>query len=169
MRSFSALLVLACIACGEAGPTADSTVASFAGTATDAVASPRRPLSGACVSTFDPPPLPLPASIEQVDNGICQLSHLGKAIFYQHHVISFATGVSTSDDTYFIAANGDTLRATSTGTFVPSGPGVRITGLMTFNGGSGRFANATGEVHVDGQADFGTNSTTFTLEGWLSY
>lgn len=169
MRPILALIVLACTACDQAGPTAVALDANFARSGADAAASPSRPLSGACLSTFDPPPLPLPASIEQVDNGICQLSHLGNAIFYQHHVISFATGVSTSDDMYFVAANSDTLRARSTGTFVPSGPGVRITGLITFIGGTGRFANATGEAHVEGQADFGTNSTKFTLKGRLSY
>lgn len=133
------------------------------------VTAPAPPLSGTCTSTFDPPPMPLPPVIVQVDHGTCRLSHLGRATFYDEHEINFATGVSTSIDMYFTAANGDILRATSTGTFQPNGSGVDITAVVTFAGGTGRFTKATGAAIIEGQADFTTNSTTFTIDGTISY
>jgi hypothetical protein len=130
----------------------------------------RRPFSGRCETEFAPPPFPLPPAIRQVDTGTCQLAHLGRTAFYDEHDISFATGRSISVEIRFTAANGDVLRATSVGTFVPDGPGVRINAAMTFSGGTGRFANAVGEARLVGQADFTTNSARFSfVDGWIAY
>src|SRR5688572_8129394 len=46
----------------------------------------------------------------------------------------------------------------------------RISGVLTFAGGTGRFVNATGEARIEGQVDFITNTTTFSfVDGWLAY
>jgi hypothetical protein len=127
-------------------------------------------LTGRCETVFAPPPLPLPPAIQQIDDGACQMSHLGRAGFYAEQAIDFVAGSAISTDVRFTTPNGDVLRATSAGTFVPSRPGVRIDATMTFSGGTGRFENATGEATIEGQVDFTTNSTTFSIvEGWIVY
>jgi len=129
-----------------------------------------RPLSGGCVTVFAPPPFPLPPTVLQVDTGTCQLAHLGRAAFYSELAIDFVAGTATGTAISFTAANGDILRATSTGTFVPNQIGVVMTATIRFAGGTGRFANATGEGHVEGQVDFAASSTTFRfVDGWISY
>jgi hypothetical protein len=97
------------------------------------------------------------------------MSHLGRSTFYEEHQIDFARGVSTSIDMHFTAANGDIRRAAATGTFQPNESGVDITAVVTFVGGTGRFKEATGTAIIEGQADFTTNSTIFTVDGTISY
>jgi hypothetical protein len=127
-------------------------------------------VTGHCETSFAPPPFPLPPSIHQIDTGTCQIAHLGRSAIFAEQDISFATGTATSNDLRFTAANGDVLRATSVGTFAPSGPGVAINAVMTFAGGTGRFVNATGEATIQGQVDFSTNTTTFSfVGGWINY
>jgi hypothetical protein len=55
------------------------------------------------------------------------------------------------------------------GTNAPDGFGVRFQATSTFAGGTGRFANATGQVRVEGQASFLTNTSTYTVDGWIAY
>jgi hypothetical protein len=76
---------------------------------------------GDCETVFASPPFPLPPAIRQIDTGTCRIAHLGRSAFYAEQDISFATGSSTSADVRFTAANGDVLRATSVGVFVPNG------------------------------------------------
>ena len=129
-----------------------------------------RPLTGQCETAFAPPPFPLPPVLRQVDSGTCQLSHLGRATLYSVQDIDLATGTQVSVEFTLTAANGDVLRATNVGTSVPDGPGVRFQGATTFVGGTGRFANATGEARIEGRADFLTNTATFTVvDGWIAY
>lgn len=135
-----------------------------------APASPPRPLAGQCETSFAPPPFPLPPVHRQVDTGTCQLSHLGRAVLHSVQDIEFATGRQVSVELTFTAANGDVLRAANVGTSAPNGPGVRFRGATTFIGGTGRFANATGEARIEGTANFLTNTAEFTVvDGWISY
>jgi hypothetical protein len=84
--------------------------------------------------------------------------------------INFALGTQTSVAYDFTAANGDVLRSSVSGTNTPSGPGTaRISATMKFTGGTGRFANATGEAHAEGVANFVTRSSSVTYDGWISY
>lgn len=77
-------------------------------------------------------------------------------------------GTQGSVDISFTAADGDILRATSVGTNTPNGPGVAFRATMTFIGGTGRFANAIGEAHVDGAAGSVTISSSCRLDGWAA-
>lgn len=166
--SSSILIAIVVAACADQGPAAVSHPALSAALGAESVTESR--LTGRCETSFAPPPFPLPPVIQQTDVGTCRLAHLGHADFYAQEVISFATGTAVSNDVRFTAANGDILMATSAGTFAPSGPGVRIEATFTFTGGTGRFANASGEAQINGQADFTTNTTTFEfVDGWLSY
>jgi hypothetical protein len=127
-------------------------------------------VTGQCKTAFAPPPFPLPPVLRQIDNGTCRLAHLGHTDFYAELDLDFAAGTAVSNASRFTAANGDVLTATSAGTFAPAGPGVRIDAVFTFTGGTGRFANASGQAHITGQADFTTNTTTFEFtDGWLTY
>jgi hypothetical protein len=133
-------------------------------------ASAPRPLAGRCETSFAAPPYPLPPVLRQVDVGTCQLSHLGRAAMYLAQDIHFAMGTQVSVEFTFTAPNGDVLRATNVGTSAPSGPGVRFQGTTTFVGGTGRFANATGEARLDGTANFLTNTATLAVvDGWIAY
>ena len=122
------------------------------------------------MTSFDPPPFPLPAVHRQVDTGTCQLAHLGRAALHLVQDIYFATGTQVSIEFTFTAANGDVLRATNVGTSAPSGTGVRFQGTTTFVGGTGRFADATGEARLEGTANFLTNTAEFTIvDGRIAY
>ena len=166
----AALIAVAVTACADTVPTtiADPLPGVSSANAHASVAELK--VFGDCETVFAPPPFPLPPAIRQIDTGTCRIAHLGRSAFYAEEDISFATGSSTSADVRFTAANGDVLRATSVGVFVPNAPGVRISGVLTFAGGTGRFANATGEARIEGQVDFSTNTTRFSfVDGWLTY
>ena len=128
-----------------------------------------RPIGGECTTTFVPPAFPPPLTFQQVDVGTCQLSHLGRVAIYSLQDINIVTGTQTSVVYTYTAANGDILRAVNVGTNTPNGAGVRFSATTTFVGGTGRFAHATGEGHIEGSASFITNTATYTLDGWIAY
>lgn len=127
------------------------------------------PITGVCETAFVPPTFPPPPVIRQVDQGICQLSHLGRTALYSLQEIDLVAGTQTSIELTYTAANGDILRAVNTGTNVPNGPGVRFSATTTFVGGTGRFANATGQARIEGTASFVTNTASYTVDGWIAY
>ena len=126
-------------------------------------------ISGECTTAFVPPAFPPPLTFQQVDIGTCQLSHLGRSAVYTVQDIDLVAGTQTSVTDTYTASNGDILRAVNIGTNTPNGPGVRFSATTTFVGGTGRFAHATGEAHLEGTASFLTNTATYTLDGWISY
>jgi len=127
------------------------------------------PISGTCQTAFDPPPLPPPPQFRQVDRGVCNLSHLGRTTIHSLEEIDIVAGTQRSIEFTYTAANGDVLRVANVGTNVPNGPGVRFSAVTTFVGGTGRFANATGEARIEGTASFLTNTATYTVDGWIAY
>ena len=165
----SVLIAIILTACADNVPTAvGNTPAAEARIAQASLTDSK--FSGKCETAFAPPPFPLPPVIQQTDTGTCRVAHLGRTDFFALQEINFAAGTAVSTNVRFTAANGDILEATSAGTFAPSGTGVSIDGMFTFTGGTGRFANATGEARVEGQADFTTNTTTLSIvDGRISY
>ena len=162
------LITLTGVLAGCAGDAA-STAPSDADLVRAAPSQPT-PLTGRCETSFAPPPYPLPPVLRQVDEGTCQLSHLGRAAMYLVQDIHFATGTQVSVEFTFTAPNGDVLRATNVGTSAPSGSGVQFQGTTTFVGGTGRFANATGEARLEGTANCLTNTATLSVvDGWIAY
>lgn len=172
MRTIIALpvvLSLSLTACGGGSPPTAVVDASAAREAQRHPASQVRPITGRCVLTFTPPPLPLPPQFRQVDTGTCQLSHLGRTAFEGVQVIDFAAGSQRGERT-LTAANGDVLRSVHVGTSQPSGPGlISFVASMTIVGGTGRFANATGQVRGVGTANLATRTTEVELDGWIAY
>jgi hypothetical protein len=129
-----------------------------------------RPMSGSCMLQFDPPPFPLPAIHHQTDAGTCNLTHLGNTAIYGEQDINFAAGTQSGWRT-LTAANGDELHATHTGTSWLVRPGVvGFTAIMTLSGGTGRFANASGEMTMQGEATLATNTTVVrVVSGSITY
>lgn len=168
----TALLALTVAACTQPTPTGLGEPRTLAPSdrAASASAAPR-PMSGTCETTFAAPPFPLPASIRQVDEGTCQITHLGRTTLYSDKTITFATGTQVTHALRLTAANGDEVHATGTGRNAPAGPGqVGFTATMTIAGGTGRFADATGELRIEGVASLATRSSTFRIvEGWIEY
>jgi hypothetical protein len=128
------------------------------------------PISGECETTFDPPTLPPPPIRMQTDIGSCRLAHLGLAEFHSVKEINIITGTQTTSAATFTAANGDVLRAVGAGTSAPVAPGqIGFSAKLTFTGGTGRFADARGEVDVTGVATPATTSAVMEMTGWVSY
>jgi len=71
-----------------------------------------------------------------------------------------------------MAANGDTLNGTFSGSFVPTGKGTVFTvvnGTYSFNRGTGRFAAATGSGALTGTQDIATGKGQLQAKGTISY
>lgn len=135
--------------------------------------------SGSGTSTFSVATTPFPATGE----GTARLSHLGKSTFSSNYTITL-TGPSTfsvGGTQTIVAANGDMLFMTFTGTGVATGAfGVgqtsETTVVYTVTGGTGRFADAsgtlTGTVSSEVVSLVGLTATsrqTFTARGAISY
>lgn len=165
-----ALLTVLLFGAAATGCTSDATTSVAPKTpALSRVKDQARPISGSCETTFAPPTLPPPPVIRQVDEGVCTLSHLGRTALHSVEEIDVVGGTQRSIEFTLIAANGDILRVMTAGTNTPNGPGVRFSATMTFVGGTGRFANATGQAQVEGAASFITNTASFTVDGWIAY
>ena len=75
------------------------------------------------------------------------------------------------NETIYIAANGDTLNVSVSGTAlinIQSGD-VGFIGTETFQGGSGRFSSASGNANLEGTASIFTNVGFFTTTGRIAY
>ena len=166
----TALLALALVGCADALPTAPRAGSpTLARAAASDGAAGARPFSGTCTTTFAPIPLPPPAVYRQVATGTCTLSHLGRTALLLIQDVRLADGTQQSVVVTYTAANGDVLRASNVGTSRRFGPGVAFEAAVTFVGGTGRFAHATGQAHVTGTADFVASTSDYTIEGWIAY
>lgn len=164
------MLVLAAVtsACDPA-PTAPSSAVPAASRAARAGEPVHRPIVGRCEATFAAPTPVSPGVIRQVDAGTCTLSHLGESGLISDKVIDLVAGTQTISPIY-IAANGDRLYASGGGTNTLVVPGlVHFAATMTVTGGTGRFAAASGELRVEGEADLVARTSAMALTGWIAY
>lgn len=174
MRPITVLLIpftLALGGCagGVTSPTAPAGQDLAPGASMTAVAQDGRPITARCEASFGPAELLAPGVLRQVDTGTCQMAHLGRVEFHSDKVIRLAAGTQTTNAT-FTAANGDVLRATGTGTNTLARPGlVRFTMNMTFVGGTGRFAGATGNALVEGEASLANGTSWLRLAGAVTF
>ncbi|MEO7683169.1 MAG: hypothetical protein ABIU86_04470 [Gemmatimonadaceae bacterium] len=97
--------------------------------------------------------------------GVCKLKHLGHSSMAAIQTVNVLTGELNNTTTY-TAANGDQLTTTFAGTD-PLGGDIEFTGLETYTGGTGRFANATGESFLQGSATGATGE--FTSKGSITF
>jgi hypothetical protein len=106
-------------------------------------------------------------------------SHVGRYSITNSHCLDLATGVFTNGTFVKTAANGDQLFGTYSGVgtvIVPPAPigQFRVSGTLTFTGGTGRFAGLTGTASMSGVQttdfslpDFPT-TVTLHMEGAIS-
>jgi hypothetical protein len=156
-------------ACSDAPTEPPVQGAAFARAATTHGSSVQRPLTGWCETEFTVVSS-TPPTVRQIDTGTCHLSQLGRTSFYSDKDINFATGTQISHEAIFTAANGDILRATGSGVSTPAEAGrVAFSAVLVFAGGTGRFANATGEGQVVGEAHPATRTAFLEIDGWIAY
>ena len=148
--------------------------------------APLVPLTGACNTTFSatapsPPTFP-PLSLHLEIEGTCNLLHLGSTQYYATQDAEFKDGVyKITHTSIYVAANGDWLlgTVTGTGTFLPNGT-VALTGTETYHSGDrGRFRVISPGSHADiaGVAQFTSNPFVnpvsgigaFTISGEIGY
>ena len=146
-------------------------------TQTAAAANPERPYGGSCSTVITPLTAPGVFPQELRIDYDCTLMHLGHATAVAMQVV---TPISQSgvivmalieNTTVYTAANGDRINASFSGTAlidVQSGD-VRFIGTETFDGGSGRFAAASGSADLAGTASIFTNVGLFTTKGLIVY
>jgi hypothetical protein len=110
------------------------------------------------------PDLPI---IHVTATGSGEATQLGRFTVSYQVDVNVQTGAGTGLSAQFVAANGDSLFAEGTGQASPTGtPGtVNIIENYTINGGTGRFANASGTFTVERVANEATGETTGTLSG----
>jgi hypothetical protein len=127
------------------------------------------PFRGECELVIQPSEPISPGVVRQVDIGDCRISHLGRATFISDKIIDFGAGTQTIQGTY-IAANGDLLYANGSGTSQFLAPNrVAFQGTVTFEGGTGRFVNASGTAAITGEADPVNARSSFTTTGTIRY
>ena len=140
-------------------------------------AQPERPFRGSCatvVTTLTEPGV-FPQQL-RIDLD-CTMTYLGRTtgVAFQTVTPTSQTGAvvtaAIENTTTYTAANGDVLNQSFVGTAlinVQTGD-VRYIGTETFDGGTGRFANATGTSDLEGTASIVTNVGFYTTKGRLVY
>ena len=114
-----------------------------------------------------------------ISDGIGQLSHLGRFTFHNDFTSITITGPDTVSFTLtaiIVAANGDEIFTTATGTGTLTATGTESTLISTITGGTGRFADASGtlttrisSVTVSAVGSILTSTDTETHKGQISY
>ena len=129
-----------------------------------------RPMGGSCATAFEF------TGVGAVQlEGTCQLLHLGlTSTVATQIVIPLPDGtLHITNAIVYTAANGDELYANFLGVGEFTSPSsVSFSGTETYDGGTGRFANASGSAAIVGTAQF-TSATggvgEFTGNGTISY
>jgi hypothetical protein len=120
--------------------------------------------------------------LELRDEYTCRLSHLGltrstvlQSVIPAGPPDGALLPVIVTNTAVYVAANGDHLTVTFSGTGVTNLVSFTsdFQGTLTFSGGTGRFTNASGTAEVVGTAALdpatGTGTAHFTLVGSLTY
>jgi hypothetical protein len=135
------------------------------------------PLVGTCDTVVRPQPSPPGHLLLEIDLS-CQFQHLGRTtgIILQDTLLGSVDTdgviqiVLLSTFT-FTAANGDELHSTMNGTgYINFLTGVvTFEGLEIWDGGTGRFSDATGTSHLRRTASLPTNTGFYSTVGCITY
>jgi hypothetical protein len=146
-------------------------------------AEPERSHRGSCSTVVTPITEPgvFPQEL-QIDSD-CRLTHLGHASGQTTQIVvpldppgapgepGATIPLLITNTTVYRAANGDELFMSFIGTGqlnLETGE-VTFVGTETYQGGTGRFANATGSATAQGSASVFTNLGSFTIKGRIAY
>jgi hypothetical protein len=137
-----------------------------------------RPFTGTIAgsATFSPDPTCPFTGLRTLSQASGTASHLGRVTMVSEHCTPPADAITGGHMT-FVAANGDELHMTYSGT---AGPFPSLGGVIVVHshnvvvGGTGRFAGATGEAHVTALVTFAGLGVpvwpaTWTWDGTISY
>jgi len=140
-------------------------------------ADAERPHGGRCSTVVTPisPPGVFPQEL-RIDSD-CTLTHLGRTSGHstQYVIPTRPPGATIplliTNTAVYRAANGDELRMSflGTGQLNPATGEVTFIGTETYQGGTGRFANANGGATAQGSASIFTNIGSFAIEGRITY
>ena len=142
---------------------------------TRAAATPDRPITGRCATTFGflAPTPDQPRNVQRLRfDGTCQLSHLGRTTVAAVQTVTFgASGTTITNGATYTAANGDELRSSyeATGSFPDAAGNVCFSGTERYVGGTGRFADARGESRLDGCASVVSFTGAYAIDGRIAY
>lgn len=107
--------------------------------------------------------------------GGCRYGHLGRTTCVAQQTVfpNLDGTLAIDNEGVCTAANGDELYTSFSGTGVPTEEGeIVFSGIETYAGGTGRFAEATGAASLSGSARFTSPSGgvgSFTLRGRIDY
>ena len=110
-----------------------------------------------------PPPTAL--SVDGSATGIA--THVGQFSFTYQLTVDLATGTATGS-AQLIAANGDTIFTTITGSSELSAGIASITEVNTITGGTGRFAGAQGSFTTERLVNLATGFTSGSFHGTIT-
>ena len=133
-----------------------------------------RPIAGFCTVQSAPPEPVGPGQIRVVIDGVCQMSHLGRADVHIDEIVTYnpdgsAEGVA---QTTMTAADGDVLHARGLAHFEPpTAQGIVLfAGDQVFTGGTGRFSGATGQADIlKGLVSLVTYEAGYEIDGRIIY
>ena len=109
-----------------------------------------------------------PPILEIVVTGSGHSTHMGKVDIWQHHFVNVITMTFYDGTFVWTAANGDTIDGSYSGSLIPTSAGFEIHGSFTIDGGTGRFAGASGGGAALGMQYF-DNTAELELDGTITY
>jgi len=111
---------------------------------------------------------PPPTTLNAVGSTTGIASHVGQFSFTYQLTVTLANGTATGSG-HLIAANGDSLYTTITGSADLTTPGLAsITEIDTITGGTGRFAGAQGSFTVERLVISATGFTSGSFHGTIT-
>ncbi len=127
------------------------------------------PFRGSDVGAFDLPGSCPDGSLEVVISGTGRATQLGAYMYTANECFDPLSGTFGGAPT-LTAANGDTIVGTYAGqVFATTDPDIiTYEEGLAITGGTGRFAGATGSLHINGVANLATLEYTQTLIGTVS-
>lgn len=140
-------------------------------------AEPERPHRGSCSTVVTPISAPGVFPQELRIDSDCRLTHMGHTSGQttQYVVPAGPPGATIplliTNTTVYRAANGDQLQMSfiGSGQLDPVTGEVTFVGTETYQGGTGRFVNATGSATAQGRASVFTNLGSFSTKGRIAY
>jgi len=135
------------------------------------------PLSGSFTTSFDLIPVAFTEEGEiavadtpiEMEGSLTGLGSASGTIDQQVDFTAIPTGMSGT--ARYVLSDGDEIHTSfeATSSFPDENNVISFEGVHTITGGTGRFADATGEAVLDGTGNLNTMTGAFTLDGSITY